>query len=559
MSIKPPVGDVSFLFTDIVGSTDKWEQHGDAFLPILQAHNAILSDAIQRYNGYIVKTEGDSFMVAFADPQDAMRCSILAQAALQRYPWPQDVGNIEVRMAVHTGTPFMQGGDYFGPPVNRTARILSAANGGQVLISDDTINSVKGIVEPGVRFIDQGFHRLKDLDEPIRLHQLSHPKLDQRAYPAPSSLNSVPNNLPMQRRSFVGREKEIEQIASLFASGDTRLLTITGPEGSGKTRLGQQAAAEHNYLFPEGLFIVDIGKAHDLESAAFEVAKAVGCDIPDGSFALTTIQTWLADRRCLLILDDASKLPQADKFIREILSGSAHLRCVATSRESLSIEEAAEVTVPVLTSPPENSSAEQLLRSEAGRLFVDRVVEQRPEFDLSDHRAKTIGRLTRLLPFPGAIEKAVEVFRTDPKHLESFAKDLAVKATAIGHDAVNWSKNALGITPERVELWRSQAESLAASGNSDDAEALYIDALRYYREQNDKLKIALTLHKLGKLAFDRRQYDRAVTLLDASLSTFHEIKNSGALFVRIELENARRAQGNSLSGMSLDQALSIAE
>src|SRR5205085_6859634 len=133
---KPPRGKVTFLFTDIVGSTKMWERLGDSFLPILQAHNAILTDAVARFGGYIVKTEGDCYKIAFADPVAAAKCAVVAQAALHRYPWPADAGQLSVRMAVHSGDPFMQGGDYFGPPVNRTARMLSAAHGGQVLISE---------------------------------------------------------------------------------------------------------------------------------------------------------------------------------------------------------------------------------------------------------------------------------------------------------------------------------------------------------------------------------------------------------------------------------------
>src|SRR5438105_14423569 len=161
MPPKPPTGTVTFLFTDIVGSTEMWEQHGDAFLPVLQAHNAILNDAIARYGGHLFKTEGDAYKAAFSDPAAAVKCAILAQAALQRYPWPADVGPLRVRMAVHSGNPFVQSGDYFGPPVNRAARILSATHGGQILVSEEPVRLAAGKMDPAIEFLDQGPQQLK--------------------------------------------------------------------------------------------------------------------------------------------------------------------------------------------------------------------------------------------------------------------------------------------------------------------------------------------------------------------------------------------------------------
>src|SRR5437667_7645790 len=170
--IKPPTGTVTFLFTDIVGSTERWERHGDAFLPVLQAHNAIIMDSIGRFGGYLMKTEGDAFKIAFSDPAAAAKCAVVAQAALQRYPWPGDVDALQVRMAIHTGNPFFQASDYFGPALNRTARILSTVHGGQIVISEETLTRVEHRMDPGSRFTDLGFHQLKDLDEPARLYQV---------------------------------------------------------------------------------------------------------------------------------------------------------------------------------------------------------------------------------------------------------------------------------------------------------------------------------------------------------------------------------------------------
>src|SRR5258708_32231231 len=326
----PPSGAVTLLFTDIVGSTEMWERHGDAFLPVLQAHNAILMEAISRYGGSLIKTEGDAYKVALSDPVAAAKCAIVAQAALHRYPWPKDVGKLSVRMALHTGTPFMQAGDYFGPAVNRTARILSATHGGQILMSQDTLGKIENRMDDGTGFQDQGFHRLKDLGEPAPLFQLEHNKLELHNFPPPYTLNATDNNLPIQRASFVGREKEIEQIAALLTRTDTPVLTLTGPGGIGKTRLSLQVAAERVDLFPDGVWYVKLDTATDLHSAAFEVSKALGLQIPDGANVTNTVRTWLAERRCLLILDDCGHVTQADKLIRELLSGHESLRCITT-------------------------------------------------------------------------------------------------------------------------------------------------------------------------------------------------------------------------------------
>src|SRR5688572_12339726 len=310
----PPSGKITFLFTDIVGSTEMWERHGDSFLPILQAHNAIIQDAVARFGGFVVKTEGDCYKIAFSDPVAAAKCAIVAQAALNRYPWPSDVGNVSVRMAVHSGEPFMQSGDYFGPPVNRTARMLSAAHGGQILFSEDTLRQIEPHMEAGTRFQDLGSHTLKDLSEPVRLFQVEHTALQQHSFPAPRTLNGHAHNLPLQRRSFVGREREIEQVASMLSRADSQLIALTGPGGIGKTRLSLQVAAERVELFPDGVWLVSLENARDVNSAAMEVARALGIRVPFVSIALETVREWLAERRCLLILDDCGSVPQADRF-----------------------------------------------------------------------------------------------------------------------------------------------------------------------------------------------------------------------------------------------------
>jgi class 3 adenylate cyclase len=556
----PPTGNVTFLFTDIVGSTERWEQYGDAFLPVLQAHNAILNEAVSRSGGYVIKTEGDSFKVAFADPADAARCAVLAQAALQRYPWPQDIGGLSVRMAIHTGQPFMQANDYFGPPVNRCARILSATHGGQILVSEDALSLLHDRMDPGVRFKDQGYHRLKDLDSPIRLFQLSHPRLELLSFPPPRSLNAHSNNLPTQRRSFIGREKEIEQIASAFASGDTRLLTLTGPSGIGKTRLSIQAAAEYAHLF-EGICFVRLANATDVTGAAIEVADSLGVVIPPGAPPLETVQKWLADRSYLIVLDDCGSVPQADRFVRELLSGTSSLRCLATSHQPLDVAGAAELAVPELTLPPDDSSTEELLASESGRLFVERAYEERSDFELSEPRAGLMSRIlnkvgSKVGAKPADVEKVAEKLGD--------AKAATGRALKILADRITQNEEiGLAVAAGKEEI-SSLLQSIGGLGADrqklDEAERQCRNALDMSRQKGDRLGIANALRQLGNIAFAQKAFDKAVTLLSAANQAFHELGSPEALNVRPELEAARRAQGHdaAMPQVSIDSAIETA-
>jgi class 3 adenylate cyclase len=563
--MTPPTGHITFLFTDIVGSTEMWERLGDACLPILQAHNAILSDAITRYGGYLIKTEGDAYKVAFADPASAAQCAILSQAALQRYPWPTEVGQVRVRMALHTGKPFAQGGDYFGPPVNRAARVLSASHGGQILLSEETLEKLESRMEAGTRFVDQGFHQLKDLDAPVRLYHLTHPRLELASFPPPRSLNDQPHNLPTHRRSFVGREKDIEKIASSLATGDTRFLTLTGPPGIGKSRLSHQVAAEYNHLFPDGIWNIRLTEAMDISGAAIEIADTLGIHIAPGSPPLEVVRAWLAGRSCLLILDDCGHVPHADQLVRELLSGSAALRCIATSRQPLETPADQEFAVAELSMPPEHATPTDIMQSEAGRLFVERTHENGLDFDLTPPRAKAISGLLHKIQggVPGLNEKTANTLKAKSgamvKALTSLTERISVKAEEVAVDG----RAALGKfreTPELAALLEGIGLLAADRHKLDEAERLCRDALNVAKQTNDQHGVASALRQLGNIAFGRGDYEKAIMLLTASHQAYHDLKSPIALKVRIEIEHARRAQGKAHQSPSvtLDQAIQLA-
>jgi class 3 adenylate cyclase len=565
---KPPTGKITFLFTDIVGSTESWEKHGDAFLPVLQAHNAVLQDAISRYGGYVMKFEGDAYKVAFSDATAAVRCAVLAQAALQRYPWPPDVGEVRVRMALHSGEPFMQQGDYFGPPVNRTARMLAATHGGQVLMSEDTLALVEGRGDGATRYVDQGFHSLRDLDEPIRLYQVEHGALGERTFPPPRSLNGHAHNLPTQRTSFIGREREIEQIAALLARPDMPLLTLTGPAGIGKTRLSLEAAAERIEWFPDGVWLVHLTHACDAAGAALEVAEALGITIPVGAEPLATVREWLSSRRCLLILDDCGHVPQASHFIRELLSDTPSLRCLATARSSLQMAEAAEIAVPEMSLPPEGASPRDVMESDAGRLFVEQTHELRPDFALSDPRARTTARLLRKIGgVPGPILRAAEMMRdrqvTPGGILNALGKELALGAEEVTQAAAARGKEAMGRlmqSPGLAALLQSLSSVGADRRELQAAERMARDALDIYRRLDDHQGIASVLRQIGVIAFAQQHHSRAVALLGAAHQAYTDLGMADAEAVAADLECARRAMGRAERGetLSLDQAASLA-
>jgi len=558
-SPKALTGNVTFLFTDIVGSTEMWERHGDAFLPVLQAHNAILTDAVTRYGGHLFKEEGDAFKVAFSDPSAAVKCATLAQAALQRYPWPEDVGPLRVRMAVHSGTPFVQGSDYYGPPVNRTARILSTTHGGQILISEDTCHQVEGRLESGTRLVDQGHHQLKDLDTPLRLFQVTHGALEQTSFPPPRSLNAHPHNLPAQRRSFVGREKEIAHIASRFASGDTRLLALTGPEGSGKTRLAVQASAEYIHLFPDGVWIVSLTNAVDLVGAAVEIADAMRIPLQQGVDPLNTVRDYLAHRQCLLILDDVGNVPQAGRLIRELLTGTASLRCLATSRLPLEASEGESLGVPELAKPSETADPNGLLASEAGLLFVERAHEKRADFEVTTRNAPAIGRLlNRIKSTPANVENLADMLPQTPI---STLADILSKGANLGKRAVTQGIEAVDKvrrSPGYAALQHSLAGALE-SANPEEAETHWQQALAAYREIGDHRGVAESLRRLGNIAIQRKDFARAYTLLTAAHQMFIDMKSPESLSVRLDVDAARKGLGHTESApIHVEEAIGLA-
>ena len=273
-----PTGTVTFLFTDLEGSTRLWEEHPDAMRPALARHDEILRGAVESHGGVVVKTTGDGLHAAFGSAEGALESAVAGQRGLAAESW-RGVEPLRVRMGVHTGSAEARGGDYFGPALNRAARLMQAAHGGQVLVSLATEELVRDSLLGGVGLFSLGEHRLRDLSRPERVFQLTAEGLVGEFGPL-RTLDAFPGNLPLQVTSFVGRRAELDEILTALESSP--VLTLTGVGGVGKTRLALQAAAEALPRFPDGAWLIELGPLGDAE-AVLEVAAAdLGCAAASG-------------------------------------------------------------------------------------------------------------------------------------------------------------------------------------------------------------------------------------------------------------------------------------
>jgi len=284
-----PTGTVTFLFTDIEGSTKLWEQHPDAMRSALARHDALLRQTIEQHHGHVVKGTGDGLHAVFARASDALSACLSAQQAFLQEE-PKKPASIRVRMALHTGSAQEREGDYFGSCVNRAARLMAMGYGGQVLVSEVTQGLVKESLPEGASLKDLGLHRLKDLTAPERVFQLIHPSLPAE-FPTLKSLDSLPTNLPIQLTSFIGRDKEIGEVKSLLDK--TRLLTLTGSGGCGKTRLSLQVAADLVEVYAEGVWLVELAALSDPFLLPQEVASTIGLQEEPGRSLIQTLRNYL--------------------------------------------------------------------------------------------------------------------------------------------------------------------------------------------------------------------------------------------------------------------------
>ncbi|HEX2069685.1 MAG TPA: adenylate/guanylate cyclase domain-containing protein, partial [Actinomycetota bacterium] len=454
-----PTGTVTFLFSDIEGSTRLLNQLGDVYQRVLEDHARVLRATFSEAGGYAVSTEGDSFFVVFQSAPAALAGAVEAQRRLDEHEWPEKV-NVRVRMGLHTGEGKLGGDNYIGIDVNRAARITSAAHGGQILVSASTQSLVTGALPGGVTLRDLGNHRLKDLEHPERLFQAVIQGLPDE-FPPIRSLDARPNNLPMPVTSFVGRRRETEKVKEALAQ--TRLLTLTGPGGTGKTRLSIQVGQDVLGSFEHGVYFVALATIEDPLLVPSTVAHTLGLAEEGTRPIVESLEEHLRDRELLLILDNFEQVTEAATVVADLLSAAPRLKVMATSREVLRLSAEQEFPVPPMELPDvaHLPPLDALTQYEAVSLFIQRAKAVHPGFTITDENAPAVAEIcARLDGLPLAIELAAARVRVLSPHaildrlahrltlLTGGARDVPRRQQTL-RDAIAWSYDLLD-DPERI-------------------------------------------------------------------------------------------------------------
>jgi predicted ATPase/class 3 adenylate cyclase len=476
-----PTGTVTFLFSDIEGSTRLLAALGDRYPPLLDAHSEIVRGAIGAHEGTVVSTEGDSFFAVFPSAQGAVRAAANIQRGLAEHPWPPG-SELSVRIGIHTGEGRLGADNYVGMDVHRASRIAAAAHGGQTIISATTQALVGAELEDDLSLADLGPHRLKDLPSLDRLWQLDVDGLPHD-FPALRSLDARPNNLPEVATPLIGRGSELRILADLLQRRP--LLTITGPGGAGKTRLALAAGRQALPGFADGVFIVPLEEARDRPSVVSAIAVALGVrEKPDRDLEEGVLQ-FVRERELLLILDNFEQVISAAPLVSEMLTRSSGLRVVVTSREvlHLSAEQTYDVPPLALPDPAEGRlpDLDALSQYEAVALFIERAQAVKPDFALTAENASAVAQIcARLDGLPLAIELAAARLKllTPAQVLERLDHRLSLLSTGAAdlperqrtlRGAIEWSFELLD---ERERRLLERLAVFAGGWTLDAAEAV---------------------------------------------------------------------------------------
>ena len=390
-----PSGTVTFLFTDIEGSTGLWETYPRAMQSAMLFHNSIIEQAVLANNGTVFKHIGDGLCAAFSVPSEAIASALTAQGTLQSEEW-REIGSLRIRMGLHTGEVEQLGDDYVGIPLNVVNRLVSSAHGEQIVVSSSTADLVGYNLPDNASLLDLGTYQLRGLVEPQQVFQLIHPNLP-REFPPLRIAGTVVGNLPVELTNFVGRADEIKRVGELLA--DTRLLTITGIGGAGKTRLALKVAEEQQEFYPDGVWLVELASLSDPSLVQKEVTSTIGSFDKESP----------ADKKLLTVLDTCEHLVDAcAKTASQMLQQAPLSRILATSQEPLGVPGEVIYRVPPLSIPPSTDlSPESLSVFEAVSLFVDRARSAEPNFALTEATGPSVAYIARRLDgIPLAIELA---------------------------------------------------------------------------------------------------------------------------------------------------------
>jgi predicted ATPase/class 3 adenylate cyclase len=400
-----PTGTVTFLFSDIEGSTRLLQSLGEGYPDVLETHQRLLRDAFGARGGTVVSTEGDSFFVVFPDAGEALAAAVASQRALEDHEWPEGA-RVKVRMGLHTGQGTLGGDNYVGLDVHRAARIAASGRGGQLLVSTTTRSLVEDALPDDVTLRDLGGHGLRDLEIPERLYQVVIPGLASD-FPPIRSAEPRQGNLPTPLTSFVGRERALRDVKDLVRR--SKLVTLTGPGGTGKTSLALRVAADIQAEMEDGAFLVRLGSISDPDLVIPTIANALGIADQSDRRPLDLLTEHLRAKNVLLVLDNFEQLMAATAQVGELLALTPRVRTLATSREPLGLRGEQQYPVQPLETPDlENlPSLDRLARYEAISLFVERAAAVRQGFELTTENAATIAEIcARLDGLPLAIELA---------------------------------------------------------------------------------------------------------------------------------------------------------
>ena len=396
-----PRGTVTLLFTDIEGSTRLLQELGrDRYVDALTMHRRLLREAFAAHGGVEVEMQGDSFFFSYASAREAVAAAADAQRALAGHDWP--VAPIRVRMGLHSGEPVVVDNLYAGLDVHRAARVMSAAHGGQVLLSARTAGLVGGELPRELSMLDLGEHRLKDLLEPEGLYQLVGEGLE-REFPPPKTLEGRSTNLPTQPTPLVGRERELIGLAELLGNEQVRLVTLTGPGGTGKTRLALQAAADAIEGYANGASFVNLAPLTDAELVVPTIAQTLGVKEQPGEALARTLAGELSEKELLLVLDNFEQVADAAPSVAELLASAPRLNVIVTSRASLHLQAEHEYAVPALAD------------EEAVALFAARAQAVKASFSVNGNRPLVVEICRRLDRLPLAIELAAARIKLLPE------------------------------------------------------------------------------------------------------------------------------------------------
>jgi predicted ATPase/class 3 adenylate cyclase len=395
-----PDGVVTFLFTDIEGSTRLWEDAPDVMMDALRLHDDVIDAAVDGHHGVSVKPrgEGDSRFVVFRGADDAVAATAEIQRQLESVEWATP-RPLRIRASLHTGLAELEMGDYYGSAVNRAARLRAIAHGGQTVLSGATFELVQDRLPADVTLIDMGRHRLKDLTRPEHVYQLNVDGLIQ-AFPPLLSLDAVPNNIPEQLTELIGREDELAEVARLLEKA--RLLTILAPGGTGKTRLAIQAAAEHSSDYRDGVFFVPLADISSSDAIVQMVADTVGVALSSGDDPLDQLTGYLKSRRILFVLDNFEHVTDGASIVSEILEKAPDVSVITTSRAKLNLQGETVLTLGGLDTAWDNP--EEALQVSGAQLFLDAAQRSRPDLILNP---EDLEPLSRILDLTGGLPLAI--------------------------------------------------------------------------------------------------------------------------------------------------------